>query len=339
MHDYKILYISCAMCTSVWYLHTCFYVHMHICTMCTCAQYVQVLNMLHAKEIGTWKKRIGKKVSGQNISGQNVLGQNVSGQNVLARNISATKCIADQTYRRPNESATKHIGDQTYQRPNVSATKRIGDQTYCRQNVLATKCVCDKMYQRQNVPAGFKKVISKIWTFLEKYSFKNPGDCTVQNEPIAMDYVRQAVSDVHVRVHVPVLVHVHVHVCVCIPVLVRVHVQVPVRDCDLKTVWCSTCDGVALKFNKKMLKIISNLSVICWYVYSADTFFLPIRFVRRYVLSADTFCPPIRFVRRYVLSADTFCRRYVISPTCYVVDKLCLPIRFVADTFCSWYVL
>jgi hypothetical protein len=49
-------------------------------------------------------------------------------------------------------------------------------------------------------------------------------------------------------------------------------------------VWCSTCEGVPLKFDQKTVKIISNFSMICWYV-----------------LSADTFCPPIRFVRWYIL--------------------------------------
>jgi hypothetical protein len=61
-----------------------------------------------------------------------------------------------------------------------------------------------------------------------------------------MDYVRQAVSGVHVRDHVHVRVRVCAHVRVCIPVLVRVHVHVPVRDCgDLKkqfdaphVMWC-----------------------------------------------------------------------------------------------------
>jgi hypothetical protein len=55
--------------------------------------------------------------------------------------------------------------------------------------------------------------------------------CTVKNAPIAMDYVRQAVSGVHVHVRVRVCAPVRV----CIPVLVRVHVRVPVHDCgDLK---------------------------------------------------------------------------------------------------------
>jgi hypothetical protein len=60
---------------------------------------------------------------------------------------------------------------------------------------------------------------------------------------------------------VHVCVHVHVcvcaQVCVCIPFLVRVHVHVPVRDCDLKKGWCSTCDGVPLKFKKKMFTVIN----------------------------------------------------------------------------------
>ncbi len=178
-----------------------------------------------------------------------------------------------------------------------------------------TKHIGDKTYR-----LDFKKSRNKIQTFQDKYNVKNPWDWTVNNAPIAIDYVRQAVSGVYV------CVHVHV----CIPVLVRDHVHVPVRDCDLKTVWCSTFDDVPLQFNKKMLNIISN------FLWSADTFCLPIRFVDNtlfhwYVLS------PIRFV------ANMFCSRYVLLAICFGPIRF-VPIRFVADTFCPntfcrWYVL
>jgi hypothetical protein len=64
-----------------------------------------------------------------------------------------------------------------------------------------------------------------------------------------------------------------------------------------------------------------------------------------FLWSADTFCLLTRFVRRYVLSANMFCRRYVMSPIRFVADTffvrryVLLSISFVADTFCRRYVL
>jgi hypothetical protein len=73
--------------------------------------------------------------------------------------------------------ATKHIGDKKYWLQNISATKHISDKTY-----RWTKRIGDKTHR-----LVLKKVINLIQTFPDKYSVKNPLDCTVKNGIIAMN--------------------------------------------------------------------------------------------------------------------------------------------------------
>ncbi len=167
----------------------------------------------------------------------------------------------------------QNVSGQNVSAQNVSATKHNGVKTYRRQNVLL-----DNTNQRQNAS---QTVINKIETFLDEDSI--------------------SMSKCSCPCSCPCLCPCpYLYPCPCC-----VHAYVPVLDCDMKTVWCSTCDGVPLKFNRKMLKIISSFSMICRYVLSADTYCPPIRFV------ADTFCPLIRFVSKRFVS-NTFCSRYVL---------------------------